>query len=381
MLEPGGQRLGRDVVADDVVPAGGAHLGDPSAHDAGAEHPDGPDRRRARSSQLRAHVVSTSFARLTWSTRRPRPRGELPESGTERNDLVGQQRLRSVAAGRRRVGVHVHHDPVGARGDGCECHRRDERAPTGAVRRVHDDGEVRPLLRDDDRGEVERVAGRRFERPDPALAQDDVEVAGMRDVLGREQPLFDGRGEPPLDHHRLPGLRARAQQLEVLHVPGAHAHDVDDVDHELELLDVEHLGHPRQPEARPLLGDHRQPVRSEPLERVRRRPVLVEVAAEHRRAGRDRSFTGRRELLRGLHRARSRDEREHAGPHEVLADPHERAGAGFGPADERVGVLGAGHGGGSLGIGWDEQAPKRKEPRPSGRGSVGVLVQSLDATG
>ena len=47
---------------------------------------------------------------------------------------------------------------------------------------------------------VLRVA--RLEGPDAALAQHDVEVAALGDVLRRHQPLLDGRGHAALEQHR-----------------------------------------------------------------------------------------------------------------------------------------------------------------------------------
>ena len=69
---------------------------------------------------------------------------------------------------------------------------------------------------------------------DPALAQHDVEVAALRDVLGGHQPFLVGRGQPALEHHRLAGRADRLQQREVLHVARADLQHVgvlgDDVD-------------------------------------------------------------------------------------------------------------------------------------------------------
>ena len=59
------------------------------------------------------------------------------------------------------------------------------------------------------RRHVEHVADRRLERAHAALAQHDVEVAALRDVLGGHQPLLVRRGQAALEHHRLARRRRR----------------------------------------------------------------------------------------------------------------------------------------------------------------------------
>ena len=87
-----------------------------------------------------------------------------------------------------------------ARASGTTSSRRP-----GRVRRVDDHRQVRRRLDERHGADVEGVADRRLEGADAALAQHDVEVAALRDVLGGHQPLLDGGGHPALEHDRLAG--------------------------------------------------------------------------------------------------------------------------------------------------------------------------------
>jgi hypothetical protein len=65
---------------------------------------------------------------------------------------------------------------------------------------------VAPLLDHGNGRDVEGVAGRVLEGADAPLAEDDLAVAPGQDVLGGEQPLFDGGGEAALEKDRLSDL-------------------------------------------------------------------------------------------------------------------------------------------------------------------------------
>ena len=75
------------------------------------------------------------------------------------------------------LGVDLDDQPVGARGRGGQGHRLHQVAVAGAVARVGDDRQVAHALDERDRAQVERVARRRLEGADAALAQDHVGVA------------------------------------------------------------------------------------------------------------------------------------------------------------------------------------------------------------
>ena len=136
---------------------------------------------------------------------------------------------------------------VGADRDRGARERYDEVLAAGGVGRVDDDRQVAGRLDDRHRGDVEGVAGRRLEGADAALAQDDVEVAALGDVLRRHQPLLDGRRHAALEQHRLAGLADGLQQPEVRHVAGADLQHVGVLGDDGDVARVDDLGDDRQP--------------------------------------------------------------------------------------------------------------------------------------
>ena len=161
----------------------------------------------------------------------------------------------------------------------------DEAAPAGRVAGVDDHRQVGHLLQRRDRGDVQREAVGRLERPDPALAQDHVRVALLEDVLRRHQQLLERRGQAALDQRRLAGAADLAQQRVVLHVAGADLDHVGHLEHRLEVARVHQLGDDRQAGLLARLGEQPQALLAEALEGVRRGARLVGAAAEHRAAG------------------------------------------------------------------------------------------------
>ena len=71
-----------------------------------------------------------------------------------------------------------------------------------------------------------------------------------------------------------------------------------------------------------------------------RGPVLVQVAAQHRRARGYRGRARRSGLVVGLDRAGPGDERERPGSDERVAGAHSRANGRLAGSDERMGVGG-----------------------------------------
>ena len=67
---------------------------------------------------------------------------------------------------------------------------------------IDDDREMAQLMERGDRREIARVARVVLERPDPALAEDDVVVPLRHDVLGRHQEVLQGAGHPALQQDR-----------------------------------------------------------------------------------------------------------------------------------------------------------------------------------
>src|SRR5690554_3643655 len=120
-------------------------------------------------------------------------------------ELFGLQRLLPVGHRVLRVRVHLDHEAVRAGRHGRAGHGRHVPPLPRPVGRIHDDGQVAQLFDDGHRVEVQRVSGGRFKGADAPLAQDDVGIAGADDVFRGHQPLFDGRGQAPLQQHRLAG--------------------------------------------------------------------------------------------------------------------------------------------------------------------------------
>ncbi len=71
---------------------------------------------------------------------------------------------------------------------------------------------------------VLRVAG--FKGADTPFAKHHFVIAARHHVLGRKQQLLDGGRDAPLQQDGLAHLAQFAQQVEVLHVAGAHLQNV-----------------------------------------------------------------------------------------------------------------------------------------------------------
>src|SRR5918997_4627965 len=147
--------------------------------------------------------------RLTAYLRSPSARlDDLPAHGA-REGLEGipeaeqghnRQRLLRVAQRLPWIVVRLDHQAVRLRSYGGLGEGHDQVAAPCGVRRVHDHGQVRQPLGDDDRREIEREARAGLEGADATLAQHHVVPAGGGNVLSREEPLLDRRRESPLEH-------------------------------------------------------------------------------------------------------------------------------------------------------------------------------------
>ncbi len=178
--------------------------------------------------------------------RTPDQRGQVSGHAREFAQVGFHQRLRAVAQRRLRVRVDVDDDAVGADRDGGPRQRHDQVAAAAGMRRVHDHGQVRQPLDDRDRADVQGVPGGLLEGPDAALAEHDVEVAALGDVLRGHQPLLDGGVHAALEHDRLAHAADRLQQREVLHVAGADLQHVGVAGDQVHVGRVDHLGHDRE---------------------------------------------------------------------------------------------------------------------------------------
>ena len=165
--------------------------------------------------------------------------------------------------------------PVGADRRRRERQRQHQLAPAGGVARIDDHRQrvsafsIGMAIR----SSVNAVLG--LERPDPALAQDHVAVALGEHVLGGGHELVDCRAETALEQHRAAGAADLGEQRVVLHVARTDLDHVGDLQHELQVADVEQLGDDRKPGLALDLGQQPQAGRPEATERIRGRPRLV----------------------------------------------------------------------------------------------------------
>ena len=80
---------------------------------------------------------------------------------------------------------------------------------------------MRELFEQRHDADVEHVPSRGVEGANASLAEDDVLVTRQQHVLGGEQPLFHGGGEPALEQDWFSGRTGFAQERKVLHVARA----------------------------------------------------------------------------------------------------------------------------------------------------------------
>ena len=132
--------------------------------------------------------------------------------------------------------------------------------------------------------EVERIARVGLIGADAALAEHDVGVALVHDVLRRVEPLVDRRREAALQEHRLARLADRLEQAEILHVARADLQHVGVCRHAVDRLDRRDLRHDLEPRALARLREELQPLLLETLEGIRARARLVRATAQELRA-------------------------------------------------------------------------------------------------
>src|SRR5262249_16240353 len=110
----------------------------------------------------------------------------------ELGKLLRIQRLGSV--GKSFVGaiVDFNQQAVSACSDGGPSHGSHLVAPARPVRRVGQNGEVRQLLDDGNRRDIEGITRVGLKGANAAFAHDHLIVTAREQVLGREQQLLDG---------------------------------------------------------------------------------------------------------------------------------------------------------------------------------------------
>ena len=125
-------------------------------------------------------------------------------------------------------------------------------------------------MHDRNRRNVEGVSGGPLEGTNPALAQDDLEIAALRDVFSGHQPLFDRRTHAALEHHGFPSRANCLQEGEVLRVPSTYLQHVGVRRDHIDIGNIDDLGDDWQTSFGPYVGKNAKTRLAESLERVGR---------------------------------------------------------------------------------------------------------------
>src|SRR6266700_3118557 len=221
----------------------------------------------------------------------------------ELRKLVRIERLRAVRKRLVRIRMHFDQQHVGPCSHGGSRHRRNFVAQASAMRRIRCHGQMRKLVDDGNRRDVQRIARVSLERANAALAQDDIIIATGHNVLGREQQFFKRGSDASLEHHRLLYLAQFPQQIEVLHVARADLQDIDVGQHHGHLRNFHHFADHQHAKAVSGFAKQFERFEAQPLERVWR-GTWLECAAAQRPCTRFRYLLGsRKKLLARFHRA------------------------------------------------------------------------------
>src|ERR671932_1094651 len=185
---------------------------------------------------------------------------------------LNRQRLLPVAQRLLRIVVRLHDEPVRFGSDGGFGERNHEVAPARGVGGIHDHRQVGEALGHDDRGEVEREPRGGLEGADAPLAEHDVIPARARHVLGGQEPLLHGRGEPALEENAAVRARYRrsnaSEQRKVSRVARPDLEDLRVLHNQVDVVGVHDLGDYLEPERTGYLGHDLEPLLAEALEGV-----------------------------------------------------------------------------------------------------------------
>ena len=199
--------------------------------------------------------------------------------------LGREKRLGTVAERLVRLMVDFDHQPVGADRGGSPGQGNHLVAAAGRMAGIDDDGQMALLLDIGDGREVQRVATVVDKGANPALTEDDLDVAAFHDILRRHQPFVDGGGHAAFQHDRPVGAAGAPQQAEILHVARADLDHVGVFLNNIECFEIHHFGDHGQAGFVSHLGQDLQPLHTQPLEGIGRSARLESTAAEHLRAG------------------------------------------------------------------------------------------------
>src|ERR1017187_4445724 len=155
-------------------------------------------------------------------------------------EILGKKSLRPV--GERGLGgiVDLDHESVHTRAPRRARETRHEVAPARGMRGIREEREMREAARYEEAAEVECPARRLLERADATLAEDHVLAARVEQVLGRGEPLLDGRSEPAFQKDGAGASARFLQEVVVLAVPRADLQHVDPLGHRADLRSEEH---------------------------------------------------------------------------------------------------------------------------------------------
>lgn len=176
-------------------------------------------------------AASMLFLRSHWSPPEPRQKSSdlAVDCGSNDPELIHQfGKLLGIKRLRRPTKLCRDHGALRS-----QAHPRRQRltlAPWGrpcrgarAVRGIGSHGQVRELLDDGDRRDIQRVAGVGFKCADGTLAQGDLIVPTRHDALGREQQLLQGRSDSALEQTGfwiLPSSRSKLKFCICVRLPG-----------------------------------------------------------------------------------------------------------------------------------------------------------------
>ncbi len=169
----------------------------------------------------------------------------------------------------------------------------------------------------------------------PSLAQHDVGIAFRQYVLRRHQPLLDRGTGSPLEQDRHAASRRRAEQREVLHVPGADLQHVGKLRDERNLFPAEHLGDDGQSGALAGLREVTQSLHTETLKVIGRGARLERAAAQHVATGIGHRLCRLHDHFAALHRAGAGDQYRCIPAEGDIPHLDHRAIRGMAPVDER----------------------------------------------
>ena len=118
-------------------------------------------------------------------------RGDFAAEFHRVGELLEGQRLVAVGQGVFRIGMHFQDQAVGAGRHAGRGHLRHQVRVARAVARIDHHRQMRLGVQVDHRGQRQREPGVRFERANAPFAEHHVRIAGVEDVLGRQQQLVD----------------------------------------------------------------------------------------------------------------------------------------------------------------------------------------------